>query len=146
MHTDPEHDASRKAGYELSDVASSPVAIAIAALVGLMVAGFIGGYAFKKVFEATEVYSRPEASPLVRREAVRGPLLQPHPEVELEDYRASQRARLETAAWVDREQGRVRIPIEEAMKIIARDGFPKWEAETAKLPEAEPEGATGAGE
>lgn len=131
MSTEP-----RPKGYEESDVPPSPVVVAIASLVALMLAGFFGGWLFQAVFEATEVKTRPEPNPLSQREPVQGPLLQAHPEVELEAYLEEQRTILSSYAWVDRAQGVVRIPVERAMEIIARDGFPKWAPVTAKLPEA----------
>lgn len=133
-HT-PVDEASKKAGYELSDAPASPVAVAIAALIVLMVMGFIGGELFRYVFEATEVKSRPQPNlELVQREQVEGPLLQAHPEVELEGYLARQQRKLQSYAWVDEANDRVRIPIERAIQLVARDGFPTWEVVNAKLP------------
>lgn len=140
MPTEQElQEQSKKKGYDVRDVPASPVVMSIAALVALMFAGFVGGKVFHYVFEATEVKSRPEVSSLARREAVEGPLLQAHPEVELKAYLDEQKHILASYAWVDREHGVVRIPIEEAMKLVARDGFPKWKAETAKVAEEAPE-------
>ena len=52
--------------------------------------------------------------------------LQPTPAVDIEAYRREKEALLEGYAWVDRAHGVVRIPIEEAMRLLAaRDGTPQ---------------------
>lgn len=45
--------------------------------------------------------------------------LQPDPVRDIEAYRGEQRKRLSSYAWVDRERGIVRIPIEQAMQALA---------------------------
>jgi len=39
----------------------------------------------------------------------------------LEEHRAAQKAKLEEAAVLDREQGRVRLPIERAMELVVAE-------------------------
>jgi len=41
------------------------------------------------------------------------------PETDLDTYRTSKRATLSTYRWVDREHGVVRLPIDQAMRLIA---------------------------
>jgi hypothetical protein len=53
------------------------------------------------------------------------PLLQETPALDLERFRAKEEETLGTYGWVDREKGVVRIPIERAMEIVAREGLPK---------------------
>ncbi|MBX2813493.1 MAG: hypothetical protein KTR25_16875 [Myxococcales bacterium] len=130
-------EESQKKGYEVTDAKTSPVVVSLVVLVLLMVAGFIGGAVFQSVFVATELRSRPEPNPLVQREEVDGPLLQAHPEVELEAYLTEQRHLQTSYGWVDKALQRVRIPIDEAIAIVARDGLPQWKVTSAKLPEAE---------
>lgn len=148
MHTDDDDhfgprdkpsQAAIDAGYETTDAPTPPAVIGMVVLVALMVIGFVGGKVFEEIFTATEVKSRPEPSPLAVREEVSGPKLQAHPEVQLEAYLESERQKLASYGWVDRSRGIVRIPIEVAMDIVARDGLPKWEPVDAKLPEPTPE-------
>lgn len=128
-------DESKRKGYEVSDAPASPAAIGMFILVGLMFAGFVGGKIFQIIFEATEVKSRPAAGPLVVREEVDGPLVQAYPAAELRAYKAEQARKLRTYGWVDRSTGVVRIPVDRAMELIARDGLPTWEPIVAKLPD-----------
>jgi len=52
------------------------------------------------------------------------PLLQVSPPADLEAFRAREQAELETYGWVNRTSGLVRIPIEEAMRLLAQKGLP----------------------
>jgi hypothetical protein len=51
--------------------------------------------------------------------AVPGPLLQTAPQDELARLRIEQQRRLDTAGWVDRPAGIVRIPVADAMVLVA---------------------------
>jgi hypothetical protein len=52
------------------------------------------------------------------------PRLQESPALDLARFRAREEERLSTYAWVDRPNGVVRIPIERAMELVAREGLP----------------------
>jgi hypothetical protein len=54
------------------------------------------------------------------------PRLQARPEVELAELRAQEDAILGSYAWVEKDRGVVRIPIEEAMRIVAERGMPTF--------------------
>lgn len=54
------------------------------------------------------------------------PRLQVAPAADLRAFRQRQEARLSSYGWVDRDKGIVRIPIEEAMHKLARQGIPGW--------------------
>ena len=43
---------------------------------------------------------------------------------ELRQMRAAEEAVLNSYGWVDKDSGRVRIPIERAMEILAKKGLP----------------------
>ena len=56
------------------------------------------------------------------------PELQVDPAQDLAKFRAQEDKRLDTYYWVDKQKGTVHIPIDEAVKKLARsgiDGFPK---------------------
>ena len=57
-----------------------------------------------------------------------GPRLQVRPEIELAAFRAQEDAILSSYAWVDKEQGIVRIPVEEAMRLVVERGMPVFES------------------
>jgi hypothetical protein len=52
------------------------------------------------------------------------PRLQTDPAADRITIEAQARARLQGYAWVDRPAGRVRIPIDEAMRLTAEHGWP----------------------
>jgi hypothetical protein len=54
------------------------------------------------------------------------PRLQALPEVELAELRAQEDAILGSYAWVEKDRGVVRIPVEEAMRIVAERGMPTF--------------------
>jgi hypothetical protein len=57
------------------------------------------------------------------------PALSTSPHQDLAAIRREEEAELDKLAWVDRAKGVARIPIEEAMKLVARNGLPQWSAE-----------------
>ena len=48
-----------------------------------------------------------------------GPVLQSSPQPELERYRADKQRQLDSAAWLDAQRGIARIPIADAMAMLA---------------------------
>ena len=66
-----------------------------------------------------------------------GPRLQVTPETDLAAFRAQEEAVLSAYAWMDKEEGVVRIPIEEAMRIVAEEGLPVFPEEETEEPEEE---------
>ena len=56
------------------------------------------------------------------------PRFQENPQQELQEFRAKQKAQLESYGWVNKEAGVARIPIEEAMKTVIERGLPAREA------------------
>lgn len=58
------------------------------------------------------------------------PALSTAPHEDLAAIRRQEDAELEKLVWVDRGKGIARIPIEEAMRLIARNGLPNWPDDT----------------
>lgn len=54
------------------------------------------------------------------------PALSTSPHEDLAAVRGHEDAELAELAWIDREKGIARIPIEDAMQLIARNGLPNW--------------------
>jgi len=99
--------------------------IALAVGVCLWVVSLFGGFA--------RPLARAEHNPMPQ------PHLQPHPLADRQRYEAEERAKLSGYAWVDRNAGIVRIPIDRAMQILAqRNGSagaaPRAAAEERKGP------------
>jgi hypothetical protein len=57
------------------------------------------------------------------RSAPQAPVLQTNPRDDLLALRATEQLVLDTYAWIDKERGVVRIPIEKAMDLTARRGL-----------------------
>jgi hypothetical protein len=54
------------------------------------------------------------------------PALQRFPEADLAAFREKETSELATLGWMDRSRGIARIPIEDAMRMIAEHGLPNW--------------------
>jgi hypothetical protein len=97
------------------DVATGIVVMVVAGFLGFVALSMTGLFfylrsgapdAFRKVIE----HRSPE------------PALQKNPQEDLARFEREQRAALSGYGWVDRSKGLIRIPIEEAMRIIAARG------------------------
>lgn len=98
------------------DALSGAALAAVLALSSLGVALCVWGTGLAVARRAGEV--RPLQDPEVRHWA--------EPEAWLASVRAEERRALEGYAWVDRERGLVRIPIERAMELVAeREAAPE---------------------
>ncbi len=76
---------------------------------------------------AQELAQDPPPAPLARYEAGRlppEPRLQRYPFADVEQLRGQEAALLGSYGWVDQKAGVVRIPIEEAMRLVAQRGLP----------------------
>ena len=126
---------AERPGYEPSDVnvkAVLWVALTLVVVVGLSAAA-LGGLV--GLFHLAA--ERPPVSPLAQVE-IRppGPRLDAHPTETLAAVRKRETAALEAYGWVDRSAGIARIPIEQAMSLLAGRGW---------MSKAEPESGPGAG-
>lgn len=97
------------------DVATGAVIAAIAGFLAFVALSMTGLFFYLRstapgVFEAAVQHQFPE------------PTLQKKPQADLIRFEREQRAALSGYGWVDRSKGLVRIPIEEAMRIIAARG------------------------
>lgn len=114
-------------GHEERDVSARPIALAVLGLVALGIAVCV---AMQLLFNLLASYqSRQSAapSPLAGVYGLKeppAPRLQTAPRKDLEELRARDAALLEHYAWVDRDAGVVRIPIERAIEVLAARGLP----------------------
>ncbi len=58
------------------------------------------------------------------------PALSTSPHQDLAAIRRQEDAELEELAWIDRDKGIARIPIEDAMRLVVQDGVPDWSSGT----------------
>jgi hypothetical protein len=120
----PAHPPEGTKPYEERDVAFRPIAIAAAFLALLTIATIGLMYGLDRMLLARETRRSAPASPLAQsygRQSPPAPRLQDDPRRDLETLRAREQALLDHYAWTDRAAGRVRIPVERAMTLLAED-------------------------
>jgi len=127
--SDPGHE-NREVTYEREDVnARSSFWFGVWILV-IMVAVALLVKPLYNLLAEEEARSQPPAAYLPEAEppAVEppGPRLQVHPEADLAAFRSRENEILDGYAWVDKEKGIARIPVEEAMRIVAERGLPAF--------------------
>jgi hypothetical protein len=116
------------AGHELSDVNIRGLVTFLAGLViSLAVVVIAVAGLFVWLMRRAEEADPPQP-PLaeVRAKQPPAPRLQESPAREMEAMAAEQAAALAQTKWVDEQQKIVRIPIEQAMEMVATQGLPNW--------------------
>ncbi|BAU88629.1 hypothetical protein MPPM_0024 [Methylorubrum populi] len=107
-------------GTEAPDIRLKPLLLTGLFIV-LFTAVAVGGLRF--------YYNRQGLGPLVQQARVfPAPRLQQSPEADLAAMLKDQRAKLSAYAWIDREKGIARVPITEAMRLLAERGGPAYAA------------------
>lgn len=118
------HGAS-PGGYEKSDLRSKPIVIFGVILGVVVLLAFVVTYAMINVLGWWE---RPRletpASPLATRGVPPEPRLQVEAPKDLKRLQAAEQEVLTTYAWVSKETGIARIPIERAMQLVLERGLP----------------------
>lgn len=118
-------EPSNNPGYERSDAGLKPLLLFAAALVVLIALALWSMSALESGFERSHDREN-VAHPLQDlRVTPAAPQLQAWPTLELAEQRVREYGLLEEYAWVDPENGVVRIPIERAMALIAERGLPE---------------------
>ncbi|HXT87102.1 MAG TPA: hypothetical protein VN745_08775 [Verrucomicrobiae bacterium] len=92
-----------------------------------------------RIYQNTMPMGPPAAPYASSRQLPPEPRLQTSPRMDLEDYLNTQRHELGGYNWVDRPNGVVRIPVERAMELLLKQGFPVRPAtgssQAARLPD-----------
>ena len=127
------HDSGKQKRYETRDVSARSMAWSALGLVVLVVAGLAASWAVMKYFVAVQKLG-PPASPFDQTRTIPPePRLSVNPVEELKKYEERERKQLEHYGWVDRNAGRVHIPIEHAMELSLERGFPVRSTSIARM-------------
>jgi len=114
-------------GHERRDIAPRPIVLAGAGLAVVVIVLAALMYVLFTFLAGRESKESPSASPLsgsYGRLEPPAPHLQTRPVLDLQALRGEESAALRSYAWVDRDGGVVRIPIERAMALVAERGLP----------------------
>jgi hypothetical protein len=115
------------AGHETRDVDLTGAYRFLIVMVVFLAIVFAGIWFTYVKWRSDAAASQTAASPVAARDGDRLPplpRLQTTPYADLKTFRASEDEVLHGYAWVDRQQGIVRIPIERAIALIAERGLP----------------------
>jgi len=110
-------------GYEAADIQLRwPLLVAVILVIGLVVTLFCSRTLLQTLITERRL---PPATQLER-----AAIVPPRPRLErtlketLTAVRSHEEQLLETSAWIDRSRGLARIPIEDAMRVMAQRGWP----------------------
>jgi hypothetical protein len=148
---DPVNVPTPQPGYEASDVSATGIAVFLASLMAFLVVFFVFCYGMGKVINNQlvkrdgppnkwntvasvpgEVPKNMASNPAMEQQQLQQ-LTQRFPTPRLEnddgnqdlaDLHVRESLLLDHYSWIDRSQGKVRIPIERAMELIAQRGLP----------------------
>jgi len=121
-HTEPDKNPEGP-GFETTDVEVPVVLKFGVALVVMMALSAVGSWVIFRLLFADAVRADPKFSPLAVLDKAPPPeprLIQNEP-ADLDSVRKDEQKVLESYEWVDRSSGVVRIPIERAMELVAKE-------------------------
>ena len=127
-HDDGDHNPG--VHHETTDVNISAIILSgVALMVSAVLISFVVWVLFK-YFESREARRLAPEYPLAATQEIRvppEPRLQTNPREDLQDLRAQENQILNSYGWIDKNTGVVRIPIDEAMKLVVQRGLPARE-------------------
>ncbi len=133
-----DHHTSEAAGHEITDAAPKPLVNVGIAMAVLVTGTFIGIVVLFKVLNYYQPLLEPDPHPLSQTRAVSSePRIQVDPPKQKRSLREIEDHVLRTYDWVDRDQGRVRLPIARAIEILAARGLPEKTSSVVPTDEAE---------
>ncbi len=120
------NDAHPELRYEQSDVRAGAIVRFALALVVVVVLAAVFLLGLFKLLARQERRHDPPPPPLAQQagQLPPAPRLQSTPLQDLEQLRAEEEKELTSYGWVDEKAGIARIPIDEAIKIVAARGLP----------------------
>ena len=122
-----------RARYEPTDADAGRTYGAGLAILAAMILTALGLVPVFKMLGRHETAAQPPPAAVVKTEmsepAQSFPRLVTSEPLALAEYRAQEDGQLTSYGWVEKDKGLARIPIEHAMRIVAAQGLPKFEAQ-----------------
>jgi hypothetical protein len=132
-------------GYEPTDAHAGATYRAGLAILAVMIVTALLVVPFYRLLARLETKAQPPPAEVVKTEMSEPALSFPRLVISepraLAEFRAQEDALLTSYAWVEKDKGLARIPIGEAMRIVAEHGLPKWEPPPSAAKPASPTGA-----
>jgi hypothetical protein len=132
--SDQNHDdgQSESTAYETRDVRIRPLVMSLVGLSVAIIASYFIVLGVFRLFNARETAKDATADPVAVQRATLppeqrlppAPRIQADPAGEYEVLRRQEEEILTTYGWVDRQAGTVRIPVDQAMKLVVEQGLP----------------------
>ncbi|MBV6458145.1 MAG: hypothetical protein HONBIEJF_01268 [Fimbriimonadaceae bacterium] len=134
------HDELSAMGYDRRDIKLKPIAWGVVWHFIFMIGSVPICFGFYWLLVKVVGEDQP---PITVRKMPPAPVVQTNITAagDIHALRQQENEKLNTKGWVDAEKGKVHIPVDEAIDIVARDGLPQASAEKAAASEAhrEPE-------
>jgi hypothetical protein len=124
-------------GFELQDIGSGGV---VAFFITLLLVVFLANVIIRGIYKGLDYYAKSHqetAAPMMtlptgdlrlvnpsEAQQFPEPRLETDERAEINDFRRNEEETLRSYAWVDKDAGTVRIPIDRAMQLIAERGLP----------------------
>lgn len=126
--------------HEIRD-ANVPALTAFGAAIVLTIAAtMLFCFVVFRIYQNTIPLGPPAAPYASSRQLPPEPRLQSSPRMDLENYLNTQRNEIDGYSWVDRQNGIVRIPVERAMELLLKQGFPVRAATQTSQAAGSPDG------
>jgi hypothetical protein len=117
----PNEDMGNRRMPQPAGVANDIVITAVAGFLGFVAVSMVGLFFYLRS-------AAPDAFKAAVENHFPEPVLQKNPKDDLRNFEREQRATLSGYGWVDRSKGLIRIPIEQAMRIVAARGTHAYDA------------------
>jgi hypothetical protein len=124
-HLPPISVSNSSVGHESRDADIRPILLTGFGLaLSVVVVGLIvyGTFRYLATYPVTSVQPNPMA--VFDSQIPPAPRIEEHPAIEIQQLHAQEDQTLSTYGWIDKKKGVVRIPIDRAMELQLRRGFP----------------------
>lgn len=117
-------ERSSGAGYEVADVKAGTLVFYGVVLVLVVIVSAAASWLFFDLLAAQAARTDSQPSPLASAEPRPEPRLLDDEPQDLKSVREEEKQILEGYDWIDKSRGIVRIPIDRALELVAKEGLP----------------------